>query len=85
MQIIHNTNDGSGAKKSKIYQSCTCRQMSLSIFLDISSCSVVEVYRLSAGLVALMIEAISVSETLVEFYRTTLCNFPEDLPLCPPT
>jgi hypothetical protein len=28
--------------------------------------------------IALMMEAINTSETLVNFYQITLCNFPED-------
>jgi hypothetical protein len=30
------------------------------------------------ALIALMMEAVSTSETLVDFYETTLCNMPED-------
>jgi hypothetical protein len=45
-------------------------------FWDIAPCSFVDVYRRFIG--ALMMEAISNTETSVNFYRTTCRNIPED-------
>jgi hypothetical protein len=44
---------------------------------DVAPCSLVEIYR-SFRLIALMMEAVSTSETSVNFYQTTGRNAPED-------
>jgi hypothetical protein len=54
------------------------------VFLVVAPCSLVEVYWTfqrcmlpsSSGLIALMMEAASTSETLVNFYQTTRCYIP---------
>jgi hypothetical protein len=55
--------------------------MKTTAFWDITTCSLVEVDRLFRGaycLIALMMEAVSTSETSVNFYETAWRNIPED-------
>jgi hypothetical protein len=52
-------------------------------FWDVALCSLVKIDRrftaASGLLVALMMEAVSTSETSDNFYETTQCNIPEDI------
>jgi glycyl-tRNA synthetase alpha subunit len=55
----------------------------MTTFWDVTPCSLVEVYRSFIGACclhhqALMMEAVSTSETSVNFYQTTRGNIPED-------
>jgi hypothetical protein len=53
----------------------------MAVFLVIAPCSLVEVYRRFRGaccLIALMLEAVSTSETSVNLYQTSRRNNPED-------
>jgi hypothetical protein len=55
--------------------------MKMAVLWVVMPCSLLEVYRRSevpAALLTLMIEAASISETSVNFYRTTEHNNPED-------
>jgi hypothetical protein len=62
--------------------------MKITVFWDVALCSLVEIDRCFRGahclhhqgdvLIALMMEAVSISETLVSFYQTTQRNIPED-------
>jgi hypothetical protein len=59
--------------------------MKMAVFWIVAQCSLVEVYRrlkgaccLSYSLIALMMEAASISESSVNFYQTTRRNIPED-------
>jgi hypothetical protein len=60
--------------------------MKATAFLEGEPCSPVEVYRRFRGVhffhnqdvIALVLQAINTSETSVNFYRTTRCNFSED-------
>jgi hypothetical protein len=59
--------------------------MKMTVFWDVAPCGLVEVDRHFRGAyclhhqVALMVEAVSTSETSVNFYETTRRNIPEDL------
>jgi hypothetical protein len=59
--------------------------MKTTVFCDIALCSLVEVYRRFRGAYclghedALMVEAVSTSETSVNFYQTTRRNISEDI------
>jgi hypothetical protein len=46
--------------------------MKMTVFWDVAPCS------LDESLIALLMEAASTSEMLVNFYQTTQCNIPED-------
>lgn len=52
------------------------------VFCDVAKCSLVEVYQSFKGacsvFVVLMMEALSNSEMLVNFYKTAFCNVTED-------
>jgi hypothetical protein len=48
--------------------------MKMTVFWDVVPCSLVEVY----WVIALMMEAASASEILVNFYQTTWRNIPEN-------
>jgi hypothetical protein len=50
----------------------------MTIFWDVAPCSLVEVYRYLRGLIALIIKALSASETTANLYQTTRLNIPED-------
>jgi hypothetical protein len=60
----------------------------MTVFWDVTPCSLVQVYRRFRGicclhhqgvlLIALMMEAAGTSETSVNFYQTTRRNIPED-------
>jgi hypothetical protein len=50
--------------------------MEMAVFWDVAPCSLVEVYRRFRGV--LMMEAVSTSETSVNFNKTTRYNNPED-------
>jgi hypothetical protein len=54
--------------------------MKMTVFWDVAPCSLVEVYQRFGGacFLTLMMEAVSTSETLVNFYLTTQRNNPED-------
>jgi hypothetical protein len=56
--------------------------MKMAVFWVVAPCSVVEVYRRfrdsCCKAIALMMEAVSTSETSVNFYHTTRRNSPED-------
>jgi hypothetical protein len=53
--------------------------MKMTIFWDIAPCNLVEVNRrLRGAVIALIKEAVSTSETSVNFYETTRRNYPED-------
>jgi hypothetical protein len=59
----------------------TAASMKMTVFWDVATCSLVEVYRRFRGAycdIALMMEAESTSETSVNFYQTTRRNNPED-------
>jgi hypothetical protein len=51
--------------------------MKMAVFWDVVLCSVVELLYVSE-VTALMMEAASTSETLVNFYQATWCYNPED-------
>jgi uncharacterized protein (UPF0179 family) len=51
--------------------------MKMAVFCFVALCSLVEVLSLE-DLIALMMEAASISETSVNFYQTTQCNKTED-------
>jgi hypothetical protein len=51
----------------------------MTVFWDAAPCSLVEIDRsLRRTLIALMMEAVSTSETSVNFYKTTQRKIPED-------
>jgi hypothetical protein len=54
--------------------------MKMAVFWVEAPCSLVEVSEVLAAsiIIALMMEAVRTSETLVNFYQTTRCNNPED-------
>jgi hypothetical protein len=61
--------------------------MKMTVFSGVAPCSLVEVTSISevlaafiirASVIALMVEAASVSEMSVNLYQTTWCNIPED-------
>jgi hypothetical protein len=70
----------------------TAASMKIAVFWDVAPCSLVQVYRRFRGVYylhhqgdktslfthRLMVEAVSTSETSVNFYYTTLRNIPED-------
>jgi hypothetical protein len=51
--------------------------MKVTVFWDVAPCSLVEIDRCFRG-IALMMEAVSTSETSVNFYQTTWRNIAED-------
>jgi hypothetical protein len=60
--------------------------MNMTVFWDAAPCSLAEIYRFLEGLTAstiramnLMMEAVSTSETSVNFCETTRRNIPEDI------
>jgi hypothetical protein len=53
-------------------------KMKMTAFLDIASCSVVEVYRRFRGAYVALMMTVSTSETSVKVYQTTPRNIPED-------
>jgi hypothetical protein len=52
--------------------------MKIAVFWIVTLCSLVEVHRRFRGACRLMMEAASASLILVNFYKTTWCNNPED-------
>jgi hypothetical protein len=63
----------------------TAASMKFTVFWDVAPCSLVEIYRLLEVLaasifraIALMMEAVSIFETSVNFYQITRRNIPED-------
>jgi hypothetical protein len=52
--------------------------MKMAVFCVVVLCSLVGVCQRFRGAIALMMEAASTSETLVNFYQTTRHNNPED-------
>jgi hypothetical protein len=53
----------------------------MTVFWDVAPCSLVEIDRRFTGAYCLHYEgdeAVSTSETLINFYETTRCNIPED-------
>jgi hypothetical protein len=50
----------------------------MTVFKDVVPCSLVETDWCFRGVYCLMIEAVSTSQTLVNFYHTSWCNIPED-------
>jgi hypothetical protein len=63
------------------FQVLAAASMKMTIFWNIMPCSLIEIYRRfkdACLLIALMMEAASTSETLVNFYQTTRRNIPED-------
>jgi predicted GNAT family acetyltransferase len=63
----------------------TLEQMKMAVLWVVPLCSLVEVYRhfrlaasIIRAMIALMMEAASISETLVNFYQTTRYSNPED-------
>jgi hypothetical protein len=50
--------------------------MKMAVFWDVASCSLVEIDR--STIIALMMEAVSTSETSATFYQTARRNIPED-------
>jgi hypothetical protein len=63
--------------------------MKMGVFWVVAPCRLVDIYRRfegayclhHQGMIALMIQATSTSETSVSFYQTTLRNNPEDIHL----
>jgi hypothetical protein len=56
--------------------------MKMTVFWVVAPCSLFEIYRRFRGaycLIALMMEALSTSETSVSFYATAQRNNPEDI------
>jgi hypothetical protein len=51
--------------------------MKMTVFWDIVLCSLIEI-NLCYEMLALMMQAVSTSETSVNFYQTTWRNIPED-------
>jgi hypothetical protein len=49
------------------FQVLTAASMKITVFWDVASCS----------LIAVMMEAVSTSETLINFYKTARCNVPK--------
>jgi hypothetical protein len=70
------------------FQVLTAASIKLTVFWDVAPCSPVETDRRFRGAyclwAALMMEAVSTSETSVNFYETTRSNIPEDSHLHPP-
>jgi hypothetical protein len=53
--------------------------MKMNVFWDTAPRSVIEMYQHFRGaIIALTMEATNISETSINFYRTTPLNFPED-------
>jgi hypothetical protein len=52
--------------------------MKRTVFWDVALCSLIEVCRRFRGAIAMMMEAVSTSETSVNFYQTTWRKIPED-------
>jgi hypothetical protein len=52
--------------------------LKMTVFWDVASCSLVEIDRRFRGAIALMMEAVSIPETLVCFYEITCHSIPED-------
>jgi hypothetical protein len=52
--------------------------MKTAVFWAVTPCSLVEVYQHFRAIIALMMEALSTSETLLNFYQTTLRYNPKD-------
>jgi hypothetical protein len=48
----------------------------MAVFWDVSPCSLIEIDQ--HFIIALMMEALSTSETLINFYQITRRNIPED-------
>jgi hypothetical protein len=67
------------------FEVLTAASMKMPVFWVVAPCNLVEVYQRFRGtfclhlqVIALMMEAVSTSETLVNFYQITLCYNPED-------
>jgi hypothetical protein len=58
-----------------IFHVLTAASMKMIVFWDVALCSLIEI---DQHFIALMMEAVSTSEMLVNFYQTTQCNIPED-------
>jgi hypothetical protein len=52
----------------------------VAVFWDLEPCNLVEIDKLF-GAIALMLEAVNISETSVNLYATSRCNIPEDIHL----
>jgi hypothetical protein len=85
------TFDGEASLESKFrferFQVLTAASMKMAVSWDVAPCSLVEVYRRfrDAGclhhqgpIIALMMNAVSTSETSVKFYQTTRRNIPQN-------
>jgi hypothetical protein len=54
----------------------------MKVFWDDAPCSLVDINRSFRATIALMMEAVSISETSVNFYQTTWRNISEDSQSC---
>jgi hypothetical protein len=55
--------------------------MKMTVFWDVASCSLTEInrrFRNASSFFALVLEAVSTSETLINFCETMWCNIPKD-------